>query len=95
MSLNERLRKILDKRSVEDCGCALCENRKAHPFSCSLCGYEGRPATMGCTCYDDFCQGGGAGCFHGAIVCPVCDDGEGDVDPWDMIKRLRAEVARL
>jgi len=87
-------------RSSEDCRCTYCEQLKdktqvEEPDGCPRCGFVGRQAAIACACYDDYCYGAGAGdngrgCFHGALSCPVCDDGE--TDAWEIVREIRAIV---
>lgn len=70
------------RRSGDDCGCFDCtqivsEHHESKP-TCETCGYAGRPVALECACYDRSCSphANGSGCAHGAVVCPVCDDGE-------------------
>ena len=82
-------------RAGEDCNCRNCQQVKdiaQDNFECETCGYNGRPATIECSCYDFACHGGdsrGAGCFHGCVVCPICDDGD---NLSQVIKDVRAAL---
>ena len=84
------------KRGMEDCGCLRCEEFKheAGDLTCEDCGYVGPFKAVECACYDYHCVGGqgarGAGCFHGALACPICD-GDPDLHAW--ILAIRAKLA--
>lgn len=93
-ALNVLNRNRVDKSS--QCGCEACGKRVKKAvkagYACHCCGYSGQPYAVECACYDRTCAGGdqrGAGCFHGGLCCPVCDEGEGDISPWDLIKEVR------
>jgi hypothetical protein len=92
------LREILDRRrSAEDCGCPRCRARVdgADVYECRICRYRGRPASLNCACHDSLCPGGdmcGTGCSHGVFVCPVCDDCDGTVDAWLIVREIREKV---
>lgn len=93
---------VLDKRrsTADVCRCERCAatlaQAQADGWRCDLCGYSGTPLALGCACYDHQCSGGrsaGSGCPHGGIICPACDDGDGDFSGWDVIRELRAALA--
>lgn len=79
----------------QECRCSPCQSaatEAAPSFLCETCGYAGRPIPLACDCYDYQCPGGqsaGAGCPHGALSCPFCDDGEGEISGWDIVRALR------
>ena len=83
---------MLDEAHVSDdvCNCFGClagiTQAVADGWRCDWCGYSGRPVALRCECYDTACQGHVA-CLHGALVCPICDDGE--VDAWGILRRLQ------
>ena len=86
----------------ETCNCDNCVNIQERAVKdkwlCTNCGFQGRPGTMSCACYDHICAGGdrtGAGCPHGFLTCPVCDDGECDIDSWEIIRDVRQEQEDL
>lgn len=96
-----------ERESGEDlCSCAFCKIAiergqqslpDATPVVCRYCGYSGPMNALACACYDSHCRGAGAnsngaGCPHGALVCPVCNDNEGEVDPWEIIREIRNAV---
>lgn len=81
---------MVGEEAVQDaCGCHDCFkiDRKK---TCENCGWSGEFDTLSCGCYDASCRPGynGAGCPHGSLVCPYCNDG--DDDGWEAIKGIRA-----
>lgn len=87
----ERVRQLLNRHaaSLENCQCANCRALD-RTIECETCGYSGPAFTVPCACYDYSCSGGsstGAGCFHGGLCCPVCDDG--NIDPWELVRGVR------
>ena len=69
-------------------------------IECDTCGYSGHAMTLSCCCYDEhavYCSPSspGRGCPSGGLICPVCDDGEGDVDPWEIIREIRVPLTRI
>lgn len=95
----KELREILTRKRTEDtCQCDRCLQaiREHGPLVCKTCGFRGEPVSIGCQCYDHFCSGGtsaGSGCPHGAITCPVCDDGNGDFEPFAVMRELNAALS--
>jgi hypothetical protein len=89
----EKIRRVLSRTLVSDvCHCIRCEEtiEKAQGWACETCGYTGKPVAISCQCYDTMCPGSGrngAGCPHGALVCPVCDDGE--IDVFALLREIR------
>lgn len=89
-----RIEQLLNKSRVsENCKCRNCKKLDRVKI-CKFCGFEGEFAALKCECYDYSCGGrgnnsNGAGCFHGDLTCPVCDNLEGDVNAWDIIKEIR------
>ncbi len=93
----EAIQAILNTRHVaEDCNCDRCEAAKqANPITCETCGYTGIGAAITCACYDCICPGGdqhGSGCFHGGIICPICDDGE-SISGFEIVKAIREVIS--
>jgi hypothetical protein len=91
---------VLDRhRAAEDCGCTRCRSTvaaAAASFLCETCGYAGPPAAIGCQCLEMSCGGGDRrafGCPHGSFRCPACDGGEAGVDPWAIVRDVRAALA--
>lgn len=97
MNLKERLQALMDSVNPERadiCSCDACRKIQSAPFECDHCGYKGDPDTLQCACYDYVCSPSarGAGCLHGGISCPQCEEGEGSIDPWSWIKAIRREL---
>lgn len=81
------LSKISNPKAVPDtCECdgCLAHIEEFGEKVCETCGYKGRYVAIACACYDGWCRPDhpGSGCPHGALICPVCQEGEADVDPW-------------
>lgn len=79
--------KISNPKAVPDtCECdgCLAHIEEFGEKVCKTCGYKGRYVAIACACYDGWCSPDhpGSGCPHGALTCPVCQEGEADVDPW-------------
>jgi len=80
----QAFKKELDEAEggLDECRCPECveiiELAIAGDWHCEVCGYQGEPTTYECACYDHHCNptARGSGCPHGAITCPLCDDGE-------------------
>lgn len=96
MSDSEQLAKvkaILTRKHTDDtCACERCSKTitESGRQKCDTCGYNGYFLALACGCYDSGCAGSGhngAGCPHGSLTCPCCNEGE--VDPWEIIKKLR------
>lgn len=89
------VKEVLNKnRTTDTCTCENCTKtiKEAGVKICEICGYVGLFAALNCGCYDFACSGSGsngAGCPHGGLTCPCCEDNEGGVDPWDIIKEMR------
>lgn len=89
-------------RNADTCRCADCTaavNQAScyDGFECKNCGYRGVPVALACCCYDHSCRGGehaGAGCPHGALMCPVCLDGEDNIDGWALIREINQAIRR-
>ena len=99
MTLKEQLTLFLNcippERENSPCCCKDCDKlTKETDFECEVCGYKGTPDTFGCECYDYHCSpfGRGSGCPHGGLTCPSCEDGEGNMEPWEWIRRIRRLV---
>lgn len=88
------LSKIERRGEVPDtCECDGCLGviRETGEKTCHRCGYHGRFAAIACVC-DEICdpiQASSASCPHGALKCPVCEDGEADVDPWRYLRAIQ------
>jgi hypothetical protein len=94
----EALRKEIDEEhgELDECGCGDCrkivDEAIQGNWHCEVCGYDGEPVTMECACYDFHCNptARGAGCFHGGLTCPLCDDG----DRIDVVARALMRAVR-
>ena len=86
---------VIETNEMDYCNCDNCfsirERARDEGWQCRTCGYKGKPGALSCTCLDVGCNSAFpvSGCGHGSISCPVCEDGEGDVDLWEMIKKVR------
>ena len=102
---NDRLnniKNVLHHKRVSQsamCECGACrqaiQEAVADGWECESCGYRGKPYAAECACYDNMCHGGktrGAGCFHGCLCCPVCDEGEGEVSISEILIQIRRIV---
>lgn len=84
-----------DTGASDDCFCRECMKIKADAevagTFCEFCGYKGTFATIECACYDSHCwpSARGGGCFHGGLICPICEDGE---KLTDLLQRIRAAL---
>lgn len=89
------VKEVLNKTRAEDiCTCSNCLDRikKAGTKICEICGYVGPYVTLNCDCSKPICSGSGKNgvcCAHGGLICPCCEDNEGGIDPWDIIKEMR------
>lgn len=83
--------------TLDTCTCDRCtesiKSAVVGKWVCETCGYAGRPLAVACQCYDMPCAGSGfngSGCPHGCLTCPVCAEGEGDTNAWEIIKEMNA-----
>jgi hypothetical protein len=91
------LSKISSPDNVSDtCLCEGCRKNieEAGEMICETCGYKGKFVAIGCQCYDEnamVCRPGatGPGCPHGSLTCPVCQEGDADVDPWRLLAAIQ------
>jgi hypothetical protein len=87
------LSKMKRRSELSDCECDGCltviqdEGEK----TCHRCGYHGHFSTVPCVC-DAICDPwprSSAMCPHGALKCPVCEDGDTSLDPWKYLKAIQ------